>query len=98
LTTRHLELEAAELQHAEVQLRVPSPTLSLKYGAALERVEVDVLADGKLVETIAIGPKTGGELTLGLATSITTLSFRSRSPYIQRISIDDLTYATGRCR
>jgi len=96
--TAHIELEANDSDGAEIVFQQPVVSVQLEYSATLDTIDVEVMAGGSVLRTLSAPEQHGGKLEVSLAAPATSLVLRSRSPYIQRVRLDNLSYATAVCK
>lgn len=100
LNTKHVELEAAPVETAQLSFVRPISTLSFEYAAGIVALSLDVLADGVVVQVIELPANRKGRATIQLTKPATTVALRSRTLYRQTIAIaiDNIEYQQLQCQ
>lgn len=97
MTTRFVELAASPTRAAELRFEQPIVSLQLRYAVTISSLSLDVLADGRQVSTMTLAPNGSAQLSLTLDPPARVIALRSRTPYIQTPSIDDLFFQVRQC-
>jgi len=88
--TQHLELRASPTRAAEIQLARPATSISFDYAARLQPLSLSVRGDDRGVTALDLPARAAATVTLTFDPPTRVISFLSRSPYAQSLSLDNV--------
>lgn len=97
LTSRHVQLEASSALGAELTFAQPVTFVSFDFGAGLNALSLEVLADGASVKTLELSRKSKDAVALELSAPARVIGLRSRSDSTQTVGIDNIVYRYQQC-
>jgi Laminin EGF domain len=98
LATRHVELEVAAAELAQITFPHAVSSLSFDYGAPESALSLEVLVNDVSVKTIEAAQYEKGTLSLQLGQPTARITLRSRTLYRQNVAIDNLNYTYAQCQ
>jgi hypothetical protein len=95
--TQHLELRASPTRAAEIQLARPATSVTFDYAARLQPLSLSVRGDDRGVTALDLEARSAATVTLTFDPPTRVISFLSRSPYAQSLSLDNVRATLEAC-
>lgn len=96
-TTPHLELRASPTKAAEIELTRPARSITFDYATRLQPLSLSVRGDDRGLIALELPARSSARVTLELNPPTRVISFLSRSPYAQSLSLDNLRATLETC-